>query len=118
MKRDMDLARSILLAIEASDQEPGHEIDLSIGDHTDVEVSYHVMLLHEAGLIEALDLGMVGLAWRPKRLTWQGHEFLEAARSDSLWERAKRRALDETGGLSLELLQTVLISLGKQAVGL
>ena len=117
MKRDMDLARSILLAIEASDEEPGQWIRLKLENRTDTDVSYHVMLLSEAGLIKARDLGTVGFAWYPTRLTWQGHEFLDAARNNGLWERAKRIALDKTGGLSLELLQTVLIDLGKQAVG-
>jgi hypothetical protein len=37
-------------------------------------------LLHEAGLIEAIDLGSHdGVYWRPKHLTYAGNEFLAAA---------------------------------------
>jgi hypothetical protein len=51
-----------------------------ITDHDHNEVSYHVMLLHEAGLIHAFDFsGDEFTDWRPAYLTWEGHEFLEAA---------------------------------------
>ena len=121
MKRDMDLARSILFAIEASEDDPrGWVEDLgSFEGHSDTVVSYHVKLLYEAGFIEADDLSTAGegnFRWLAKQLTWEGHEFIDTARKDSLWERAKRLTLDKTGGLSLELLKAVLISLGKQAV--
>ena len=121
MKRDMDLARSILFAIEASEDDPrGWVEDLgSFEGHSATAVSYHIKLLYEAGLIEADDLSTGGegnFRWLAKQLTWDGHEFLEAARKDSLWDQAKRLTLDKTGGLSLELLKAVLIRLGKQAV--
>ena len=121
MKRDMDLARSILFVIEASKDDPrGWVEDLgTFGGHSDTEVSYHVKLLYEAGFIEADDLSTAGegnFRWLAKQLTWEGHEFLDAARKDSLWERAKRQTFEKTGGLSLELLKAVLINLGKQEV--
>jgi len=43
------------------------------------------MLLHEAGFIEAMDLSTLGgICWKPTRLTYNGHEFLDAARSDTV----------------------------------
>ncbi len=119
MKRDMDLARSILFAIEANENDPLGWIELDIPGRSPEEVGYHVMILAEAGLIEAQDLStMSGFDCKPKRLTWHGHEFLDAARSDTLWERAKSKTLKETGGLSLDLLKATLLHLGKQALGL
>lgn len=56
MKRDMDLFRRILLQLEASPEATGHSrIDLDIEDRDPTEVSYHVQLLKEAGLIEAVN---------------------------------------------------------------
>lgn len=51
MKRDPDLERDILLAIEAYDGEsrPGYA-DLSDLEVPDLQVKYQVVLLHEAGL--------------------------------------------------------------------
>ena len=47
------------------------------------------MLLDEAGLIEAIDLSSRnGPAWLPQRLTWAGHEFIEASRDESRWHKA------------------------------
>ena len=119
MKRDMDLVRSILLKIEASEGDPRMRIRLgSFEGHSAIEVSYHVKLMTQAGLIEAKDRSTFdGFRWEPQQLTWAGHEFLAAARDGNLWERAKRIALKQTGGLSLEVLQEVLINLAKQAVG-
>jgi len=70
MKRDPDLVREILLAIEKSDDEPMGWIDLELPDRSAVEVAYHVQLLDEAGLLVAQELStMGGYDWKPKRLT-------------------------------------------------
>ena len=85
---------------------------------SDAEISYHVKLLHEAGLIHAVDVSSPQrLRWLPGHLTWAGHEFLELTRRDTLWERAKTKMLNETGGLCLELLQAVLLDLARRNLG-
>jgi hypothetical protein len=112
MKRDMDLARQILLEIE---KQPswGSEINLSMEDYSDEDVSYHVMLLHEAGLIVAVDLSSFSdIKWIPTRLTWQGHEFLDAARDNNRWNKAKD-AMGKVGGFVFEIGKQVLIELAK-----
>ena len=117
MKRDMDLARDILFAIEQNEDVPLGWIDLNIPGRSSEEVAYHVLILAEAGLIEAHPLSThSGFDYRPKRLTWQGHEFLDTARSNTLWERAKKETLKQTGGLSLDLLKAALLHFGKQAL--
>ena len=119
MKRDMDLARDILFAIEKDEGDPLGWIDLELPGRSEKEVAYHVMLLEEAGLVEALDLSSKdGFEYKPKRLTWEGHEFLDAARNDTLWERAKAEALRQTGGVSFDVLKELLLHLAKQALGL
>ena len=116
MKRNMDLARNILAIIETVIAVP---CDVDIKGRSRAEISYHVKLLHEAGLIEATDLSSPEqLHWLPGHLTWAGHEFLDLARRDTLWERAKTKMLNETGGLSLELLRAVLLDLARRNLGL
>ncbi len=72
MKRDPDLERQILLAIEAYDGifEPGHaEVrHLAATSH---EADYHILLLTEAELISAMDVRTVGDPYEmwPTRLT-------------------------------------------------
>lgn len=108
MRRDMDLIRGVLLKVEELPFDGGfHEI--TVEGRTDDEVIYHVMLLHEAGFIEAQDLTTLsGICWKPKRLTYSGHEFLDAARSDTVWQKAKAWTQKTTGTLTLEGLKVAL----------
>jgi hypothetical protein len=46
--------------------------------HSREEISYHVLLLAEANLIKAEISTRQTAEYKPKRLTWEGHEFLEA----------------------------------------
>ena len=92
MKRDFDLVRTILLGIEANEDAIGNGwITLGkINGYSQEQVSYHVSLLHEAGLIKAIDLSNnLSFYWEPKRLTWYGHEFLDSARNENIWGNAK-----------------------------
>jgi len=120
----MNPIREILLAIEKDkkdEKDPLGWIDIALPNRSRKEVAYHVMLLHKAGLITAQDLctmGTDGFDWRPKSLTWQGHEFLEAARNDAIWRKAVGKMVEVTGGVSLDVLKDLLIAYGKQAIGL
>lgn len=119
MKRDMELVRRILMEIEASPEANGiRHVGLNFEGHSVPEVMYHAKLLVKAGLIEARgSLGtMSGLQVYPTGLTWQGHEFLDAIRKDTLWERTKSIAIEATGGLSLEALKAAAILAVHQAV--
>ena len=83
------------------------------------EVTYHVKLLEEAGLLEIRDLSnLSGLQYYPTRLTWAGHEFLDAARDDSRWQKAKRLVIEKAGSLSFELLKQALMKLLTENTGL
>ena len=104
MKRDMDLVRRILFAVE--DSEDGN-VDLdNIGYDRD-QIYLHVELMKEHGLVDALIAhggdgpGHRILACRIRRLTWEGHDFLDMARRDDIWERAKKMCVKVSGGLAL-----------------
>lgn len=97
MKRDMDLVRKILLAIEANEDATGHSwITLgNIDSYSQKQISYHVSLLYQGGLIEAIDLSdALSFHWEPKSLTWEGQEFLEAIRKEGTWEKLKKEAIN------------------------
>lgn len=91
MKRDFDLIRTILLAIE--EQHDGTAIyGFSIPDHALSEVGYHCMLLYEHGFIsdyksqygdnQILSVVVGGL-------TWEGCDYLEKVRDNSRWAKIK-----------------------------
>ena len=89
MKRDMDLIRKILFEVEKAPYSGPDWIDLEIEGHSRGEISYQVLLLWEAGLIEGVDASGRGSDYRPIRLTWDGHEFLEAVKDDTRWAKVK-----------------------------
>ena len=114
MIRDVDLIRQILLRIsdhsvpsgstseEALDWAPllarGYELS---------SIHYHVELLNEAGLIRADEL--VPGQWWPERLTWEGHEFVDAARDESRWQLVRQRVDGSAGAAPFSLLQKLLL---------
>lgn len=115
MKRNLDLARNILLAIENDEEATGRGlVSLCIDDgYSQEEVAYHVKLLHEAGLIEAIDRsGGIHLRWDPQSLTWYGHEFLDSARNENIWEKGKKLA-EKVGNSSFQMVLETLLKLAK-----
>jgi hypothetical protein len=114
MKLDKDLVRDILLAVEASDHDPVVWMTLDVPGHTLQELSYHVQLLDEAGYLEAQNLSsMDGYEWQPKRLTYQGHEFLDTVRDPEMWRRTKEMAT-KAGVASVSALFQVGVAMTKQ----
>ena len=112
----MELIRDILLQLEEKPFELGWH-DIEIESYTEEEISYHVMLLHEAGLIEAINLSSDdGMEWKAKYLTWFGHEFLDASRDNTRWRKAITIVKEKGGGLAFDILKEVLIQLMKTSV--
>jgi hypothetical protein len=92
MKLDKDLVREILLQVEAS-PDPMAMVEITAPDHSQEEIAYHVQILDEGGLLEALDLTtMADYDWRPRRLTYNGHEYLDTIRDPEAWRFTKETA--------------------------
>lgn len=116
MQLDKDLVREILLAVEASKEDPSGWTQLNLEGREALEVSYHVMLLHEAGFIVGDDLTTDdGLEWLPKRLTYKGHEFLDTVRDGEVWRRTKAGA-EKAGVAGLGLLLELGKAYGKEVL--
>jgi FPC/CPF motif-containing protein YcgG len=102
MKRDWDIIREILIKFEEHDPKNGG-VQLSgfPGDKA-YEYSYHVELLLEAGLVHghmSKTIGRHAQNFIVDRLTWAGHEFLDAIRSDTVWNKTKNSFIK--GGLTM-----------------
>ena len=114
MKRDMDLARKILFEMEKRPPLKGTFQQVEVDGYSEEDINYHVMLLDEAGLIKAQNLtSHSGGRYIPLRLTWQGHEFLDAARDDTRWNKTKD-AMAKAGGFVFEVAKALLIEFMKQ----
>lgn len=85
MIRDLETIRSLLLKAEASREAFPCESPEEI---------YNAVLLSDAGLIEArFAPPTMPTAAMILRLTWQGHDFLDAARNETIWNTAKEKFL-------------------------
>ncbi len=115
MKRNLDLIRAIILDIEARGT-PSDLIDPKVEGHNELDVSYHVMLMEDAGLIRATDRSAIGIfRWSAGALTWRGHELAEYLRDEALWGAAKRDVIEATaGGLPFDVLLDRLRELVKR----
>lgn len=90
MKRDMELIRKVLFYIEEHSDSKTLIRQWEIEGHTTEEISYHVKLMVEHGLVDGRSAGISGhLLWYADSLTWQGHDFLDAIKNDTVWEKVK-----------------------------
>jgi hypothetical protein len=113
VKRDIDLYRQILLAMEECPSEPCINLRDVPGVPHDV-FAHHVGLLHDAGLITAANgSSMSGVDWQPLKITHAGYEFLDNSRNDGLWAKTKDKALSMAGTLSLEAMKVAMTALMK-----
>jgi hypothetical protein len=117
MKRDMDLCRKILIEVEKLPFEPGWD-EIAIDGYSEEDVTYHVYLLHDAGLIVASDVSAGNKStWYPVCITWKGQEFLASSRDETIWKKANTIAA-KVGGVALPVMTQILTSLVKQELNL
>lgn len=119
MKRDWELIRKMLLAIEGSPS--GWAPELKFPGYTDTQVGYHAYLLIDAGLSRGDEVSQMG-SEAPEgmitSLTWAGHEFAEAAQDETRWKKAMGLVADKGGSITLDVMKELLVSLMKGAFGL
>lgn len=51
-------------------------------------------------------------------MTWFGHEFLDAARNETVWKKAEERIKKSGVEVTVSILQDLLKELLKQSLGL
>lgn len=111
MKRDMDLVRSILLEVEAA-QRPLRIAELQTDGHSLPEVVYHVEIMRERGLIDASIVrgkGNVLLRAEVSGLTWDGQDYLDAARDERVWDKARDAIARTIGSCTFETIKAVCV---------
>ncbi len=115
MKRDMDLVREILLKLEAHPAQI-FGAEMEIDGYSKEEINFHLMLMNEAGLINADDSSAgTEIYFLPLWITWAGYEFLDDAKNDTRWGRAKS-IMQKTVGVSFEVLKEILKTLITQEI--
>ncbi|MFD1197387.1 DUF2513 domain-containing protein [Brucella gallinifaecis] len=101
MKFEIDLLRDLLIYVEENAVDPWSDlVEVSLEGWTPKEITYHVILAEEAGLIKAW-LSEIPDAENPinilvsfsiQRLTFNGHELLGSIREPKHWQLIKKGA--------------------------
>lgn len=113
MKRDMELVRKILFKIEDTVDNVA-EYDLTIDGYSMEQIAYHCAILEEGGYIHAYqgDYGDNELdSFGVGRLTWEGHEFLDNIREDTVWNKTKNIIGDKGLPLVFSIVKSVSSSI-------
>lgn len=113
MKRNMDLCRLILFKIE--DEYKSTALSHLQIDGYDIEIIvYHCDLLFEAGLIKSYKPTYASdkiYFFSVGALTWEGHDFLDKIRENTMWNRTKNRIKENALPMTLEVIKTIATSL-------
>lgn len=112
MRLDLDLVREILLKVEAApaNRDVGTVVVPGYDEDTVLD---HIELLNDRGLIEA-NVTRAGSGEKRvyfayvKRLTWEGHDFLENARNEEVWAQTKAIVKEKGGSASFEIITSLL----------
>jgi hypothetical protein len=115
MKRDMDLVRQILIVLE--DYEHGLAPEpFAVPGYTEEQIGYHIVLMDEAGLVQAhpdTSFGQQSPSAMLERITWAGHEFIGNARNETIWNRVKGIVVAKGGTVSFEVLKFLVVETAK-----
>jgi len=92
MKRDMELVRKILFKIEENG--PFEKCSVEIEGYDMQEIAYHCEMLYDEGLIKdyygvTLDNFDGVVKFWVQDLTWEGQDFIETIRQDTIWNKTK-----------------------------
>lgn len=102
MKRDFELIRKILRDVEDSPA-LGDSTGFHYDGYDENCVNEHIEILIEAGLLDgqvSRFLGGGGAA-HVTRLTWAGHDFLDAMKDEGIWAKAQEAYSSQSAALLL-----------------
>ena len=114
MKRDLDLLRKILLAVENANEcyyyngIPHLASDIDCPDLN--LVSFHVSLLVDNNYIEVLNISCCDIDYDDymiKRLTADGCDYLDNIRNDTIWNKTKEAISNVGGTCALDIVKSI-----------
>ena len=107
-KRDDEFLRQLLFKFEESEDYQFLIGGVSGLNADEQKEEYHVLLACDAGIMCPLGVAMF-------RLTSQGHDYIAAIRSDTIWKKTKDGAAS-IGGVSLGVMKDLALAYLKQEI--
>ena len=115
----MDLIRALLLKLEERPDATYNRAFNGFDGYTKQEIAYNVSLMIDADLVKGetrlLGDGTFDVV-RLTRFTWAGHEFLDAARNDTVWNESKQVIKRNGGSIPFDILKDLLKTMVRELV--
>jgi hypothetical protein len=117
----MDLVRAILRKIRDHEDPYGLDGIPEIAEYPNKEVSYHIGILNDAGLLTAKPTGVISSEYENYfsiNLTWQGQDFIDAAEDETIWKKAKSTVIKPGASFTFDILKEWLKHEVKEKLGM
>lgn len=115
MKRDWDVVRGILIALEQNSTVKAIE---SLPDVDNEIFVYHMTILCDGEFVHGKWGHRNGKPYASAlRLTWSGHELLDKMRDEKLWERIKKAVEEKSLSMSFEVIGLIAKQIAKNKLG-
>ncbi len=109
MKRDMELVRKILFEIE-NKHKSGALVNLNIEGYDMETVAYHCQIMYEAGLVlsyKPFHTGEGLYSFAVGGLTWDGNDYLEKTRDDTIWRKIMQVITDKGLPFTIDIVKSI-----------
>jgi hypothetical protein len=122
MKRDMELVLKILAHLDQRNETSVIE-KLEMAGYDDGIVAYHLRRMYEAGFLDAEAVTSTTTQKRlikvlPFGLTWEGHEFLDSMRNQTVAGKVRERLGNALSGVPFALLKELALTIGRSQLGI
>lgn len=107
MKRDFDLIRQILIKTE-EESTPGNWYVPKIDGFDDLIIQHHIKLMGDKGYLDYYDASSKeGPSYKITGITMLGYDYLDAIKSDTVWNKTKEHVKSKSLSFSFEVIKTV-----------
>lgn len=114
-KRDLGRIREILLYLESQETNDGWVWTRSDSFWTEPD-DYQVKLAKQAGFLDGDYDTNASLVIDRLRITFLGHDYLDAVRDNAVWERTKNAVAEAGGGATLDIVKDLAVGFLKTKI--
>ena len=96
-----------------------HSKGIAIDGYTEDQIAYHCGLMVEAELMTSVStthLKSERVEFLIGRLTWKGHDFLDAARNSTTWSKLTAKLKEKAIAVTFDSLMVLLRKAGEEIV--
>lgn len=115
LERDMELIFSILKKVTSSDIDEVTFQKIEIDGYDNKIVGYHLYLMEQASLVKIVcPKSMKGPIWDRivfNEITWEGHEFLDALKNDTVYSKFKKVLNEKGKSIPFKVAEELLLKL-------